>query len=43
MLDEYPQGFDRVIDGVRVKGALSVIWFKDPDGDILHLTSGNAN
>lgn len=42
-LDEYPQGFDRVIDGVHVKGALSVIWFKDPDGNILHLTSGNAN
>lgn len=42
-LDEYPEGFDRVVDGVHVRGAFSVIWFKDPDGNILHLTSGNAN
>jgi len=42
-LDEYPEGFDRVIDGVHVRGALRVIWFKDPDGNILHLTSGSAN
>jgi catechol 2,3-dioxygenase-like lactoylglutathione lyase family enzyme len=42
-LDEYPEGFDRVIDGVHVGGALSVIWFKDPDGNVLHVTSGDAN
>lgn len=42
-LDEYPEGFDRIVEGVHVKGAFSVIWFKDPDGNILHLTSGNAN
>ena len=42
-LDVYPEGFDQVIDGVHVKGALSVVWFRDPDGNILHLTSGHAN
>lgn len=42
-LDEYPDGFDSVIDGVHVRGMLRVIWFRDPDGNILHLTSGNAN
>jgi len=42
-LDEYPEGFDSVVDGVHVRGGLRVIWFRDPDGNILHLTSGNAN
>jgi catechol 2,3-dioxygenase-like lactoylglutathione lyase family enzyme len=42
-LDEYPEGYDRVVDGVHVRGALSVIWFRDPDGNILHITSGHAN
>ncbi len=42
-LEEYPDGFDRVVEGVHVRGGLSVIWFKDPDGNILHLSSGNAN
>lgn len=42
-LDEYPEGFDKVVEGVHVRGALSVIWFRDPDGNILHVTSGHAN
>lgn len=43
VLDEYPEGFDKVVEGVHIRGALSVIWFKDPDGNILHVTSGSAN
>lgn len=42
-LDEYPRGFDKVIEGVHVSDTLSVIWFRDPDGNILHVTSGHAN
>jgi len=42
-LDEYPDGFDKVVEGVHVRGKLSVIWFRDPDGNILHVTSGHAN
>lgn len=42
-LDEYPRGFDKVIEGVHVGDTLSVIWFRDPDGNILHVTSGHAN
>jgi len=42
-LDEYPRGFDKVIEGVHVSDTLSVIWFRDPDGNILHVTSGQAN
>jgi len=42
-LDEYPDGYDSVIDGVHTKGALSVIWFRDPDGNVLHVASGSAN
>jgi len=39
-LDEYPEGFDAVRDGVHVKGDFRAIWFKDPDGNILHVHSG---
>ena len=42
-LDEYPEGFDSVVEGIHVRGTLSVIWFRDPDGNVLHVTSGNAN
>jgi hypothetical protein len=42
-LDNYPEGFERVVDGVHTRGALSVIWLRDPDGNILHITSGHAN
>jgi len=38
-LDEYPDGFDRVENGVHVKGDFRAIWFKDPDGNILHVHS----
>jgi catechol 2,3-dioxygenase-like lactoylglutathione lyase family enzyme len=38
-LDEYPDGFDSVIDGVHRKGDFRVIWFRDPDGNILHVHS----
>ena len=38
-LDEYPEGFDAVRDGVHVKGDFRAIWFKDPDGNILHVHS----
>lgn len=36
-LEEYPDGFDRVIDGVHMKDEFRAIWFKDPDGNILHV------
>ncbi|MES2989695.1 MAG: VOC family protein [Pseudomonadota bacterium] len=36
-LDEYPDGFDSVTDGVHVKDRFRAIWFKDPDGNILHV------
>jgi catechol 2,3-dioxygenase-like lactoylglutathione lyase family enzyme len=36
-LDEYPDGFDEVRDGVHVKDDFRAIWFKDPDGNILHV------
>lgn len=39
-LEEYPEGFDRVTDGVHVAGDFKAIWFKDPDGNILHVNSG---
>lgn len=38
-LDEYPDGFDEVRDGVHVKGDFRAIWFRDPDGNILHVNS----
>jgi catechol 2,3-dioxygenase-like lactoylglutathione lyase family enzyme len=39
-LEEYPEGFDAVRDGVHVKGDFRAIWFKDPDGNILHVNGG---
>jgi catechol 2,3-dioxygenase-like lactoylglutathione lyase family enzyme len=39
-LDEYPEGFDEVRAGVHVKGDFRAIWFRDPDGNILHVHSG---
>jgi catechol 2,3-dioxygenase-like lactoylglutathione lyase family enzyme len=39
-LDEYPEGFDAVRDGVHVKGDFRAIWFRDPDGNILHVNGG---
>ncbi len=42
-LEEYPEGFDSVVEGVHVRGTLSVIWLRDSDGNILHITSGHAN
>ncbi|AJA09512.1 hypothetical protein SKP52_13120 [Sphingopyxis fribergensis] len=42
-LDEYPDGYDTVIDGIHTRGTLSVIWFRDPDDNILHVSSGSAN
>lgn len=36
-LEEYPDGFDRVEDGVHVKDDFRAIWFKDPDANILHV------
>lgn len=40
-LDEYPEGFDGVTDGVHRLGGFRAIWFKDPDGNILHVNSGD--
>jgi len=37
LLEEYPDGFDEVRDGVHEKGDFRAIWFKDPDGNILHV------
>lgn len=39
-LDEYPEGFEAVRDGVHVKGGFRAIWFQDPDGNILHVNGG---
>lgn len=39
-LEEYPEGFDSVTDGVHALGAFRAIWFKDPDGNILHVNGG---
>jgi len=39
-LEEYADGFDRVEDGVHILGDFRAIWFKDPDGNILHANSG---
>lgn len=39
-LEEYPDGFDRVENGVHILGDFRAIWFKDPDGNILHANSG---
>jgi catechol 2,3-dioxygenase-like lactoylglutathione lyase family enzyme len=39
-LEEYPEGFDSVTDGVHAKGPFRAIWFKDPDGNILHVNGG---
>ncbi|RZI57605.1 MAG: VOC family protein [Zymomonas sp.] len=36
-LEEYPDGFEFVTDGVHVMGNFRAIWFKDPDGNILHV------
>jgi catechol 2,3-dioxygenase-like lactoylglutathione lyase family enzyme len=36
-LEEYPDGVDSVTDGVHVKDEFRAIWFKDPDGNILHV------
>ncbi|RYY28999.1 MAG: VOC family protein [Sphingomonadales bacterium] len=36
-LEEYPEGFDSVTHGVHVKDDFRAIWFKDPDGNILHV------
>ena len=38
-LDEYPDGFDEVRGGVHVKDDFRAIWFRDPDGNILHVIS----
>lgn len=40
VLEEYPDGFDRVDHGVHILGDFRAIWFKDPDGNILHANSG---
>lgn len=37
VLDEYPDGFDQVRDGVHMKDDFRAIWFRDPDGNILHV------
>jgi catechol 2,3-dioxygenase-like lactoylglutathione lyase family enzyme len=39
-LEEYPDAFDLVEDGVHILGDFRAIWFKDPDGNILHANSG---
>ncbi|MDP5280244.1 VOC family protein [Sphingomonas sp. DG1-23] len=39
-LDEYPDGFDEVRDGVHRKGDFRAIWFRDPDDNILHVNGG---
>jgi catechol 2,3-dioxygenase-like lactoylglutathione lyase family enzyme len=36
-LEEYPEGFDAVENGVHKKDQFRAIWFKDPDGNILHV------
>lgn len=36
-LEEYPDGFESVEDGIHRSGEFRAIWFKDPDGNILHV------
>ena len=39
-LEEYPElGMD-IEHGVHRRGGFAAIWFKDPDGNILHVHSG---
>jgi catechol 2,3-dioxygenase-like lactoylglutathione lyase family enzyme len=37
--EEYPELGMQVTDGVHTAGELKAAWFKDPDGNILHLNS----
>ena len=38
-LEEYPELGMSIEDGVHRDGDFSAIWFKDPDGNILHVNS----
>jgi catechol 2,3-dioxygenase-like lactoylglutathione lyase family enzyme len=37
--EEYPELGMTVTDGVHADGAFRGVWFKDPDGNILHLVN----
>lgn len=37
--EEYPELGMKVTDGVHTAGEFKAAWFKDPDGNILHLNS----
>jgi catechol 2,3-dioxygenase-like lactoylglutathione lyase family enzyme len=37
--EEYPELGMQVTDGVHTAGEFKAAWFKDPDGNILHLNS----
>ncbi len=38
--EEYPELGMQVADGVHTAGDFKAAWFKDPDGNILHVNSG---
>lgn len=38
-LEEYPEMGLEIVDGVHRAGGFRGIWFKDPDGNILHVNS----
>ena len=38
-LEEYPQLGMEIADGIHKAGGFAGIWFKDPDGNILHVNS----
>jgi catechol 2,3-dioxygenase-like lactoylglutathione lyase family enzyme len=37
VFEEYPELGMEIVDGVHVAGGFKGIWFKDPDGNILHI------
>ncbi|MDH5834818.1 VOC family protein [Luteimonas kalidii] len=38
-LEEYPDMGMRIEDGVHLDDGFAAIWFKDPDGNVLHVNS----
>ena len=38
-LEEYPEMGLRIEDGVHLDEGFAAIWFKDPDGNVLHVNS----
>ena len=41
VFERYPMDGATYADGIHRMGDFRMVWFKDPDGNILHLNSGN--